>query len=1240
MVPKARFFTRLAALAYGALLVGVSAPAGAAISLSNSPLFLTVTMPPNITLTLDDSGSMSRAWVPEVCPGTGDIRDCSALDNRYGKSSAFNLLYYNPKVKYPAPKQANGTTRTTSFTAAYRNGFDTDFSTTQDLRTRYRPTASLFLQPGEEPSEEYMGHYSGDVRCNNGLDRCEIKSASGSWVTGASSCPNGSNPCVGAGEGTVPPRMPAYYYNFNAGLPNCNGQTNDNDCYSIVIVSSTSGPGGVDLDGDGVTVGDNGDKDERQNFANWYSFARTRNLATVTAASLSFSTLDSSARIAWQGLNTCRGGSNTLVTTDCDGWKQNTSFSNSIGTYNTSQKTDFYSWLAQLPTNGGTPLPQAMNRVGAYYSTTGENSPYDNNFATSNSGQHACRRNFHIMMTDGIWNDAVSSFSNADNTNTELPEPTKDLKPNVTDYFARSPYKDDYSNTLADVAFSYWVRDLANLKNIVAPVYNDRAGLDDQVRYWNAKNDPATWQHMVNYTIGLGLSGYLKQVGLTWDGDTYTGSYSALVAGTKTWPNANSNDQNPANVADLWHAALNSRGQFFSADDPASLSQSFEAALTSITGSNGSAASLSANSTSARTGSTRVYQARFNRDWSGTLLALPITGKGVVLDKVWDAGELMPAHQTRRIFTRNDTAGVDFLKCDDLSTEMRTRLNQNASGLTDNLCEKRLAWLRGDTKDEQRFTGGVLRNRPPSDENPARTKILGDIINSDPAYVEHATVNYALLPTDTPGQEKFAKFEADIKSRNGMLYVGANDGMLHGFLASSGVEQFAFIPSGITSTLARLTDPNYVHRYYVDGGITAGDAYVIDKWKTLVVAGLNGGGRTVYALDVTDPTSFDGDNLMWEFTDPDMGLSFSQPQIGVTESGDWVAIFGNGYNSPRGTAHLYVVRLSDGSIIRKFDVGPALLADNENGLSTPVAFDSDPTENHRIDAVYAGDLQGNLWKFDLSGATSADWTVAFGGTPLFTAIAPAVGVTPARRQPITSQPTVADHPNGGHMVMFGTGRYLAMSDVTDTGLQSYYGIRDFKGGSGSLRANLQVQTIVLQQVESGREVRAMSSAVPDWSQKSGWYLDLVDPGPTRIGERVVSGSVIVFDRVVFITIIPSVDPCVPGGVSWLMELSIANGGGFQDSILDVNGDGKVDDKDKANTGDGDAENDTAVGGGKLDSNVGLAEKPIVLECEDGLICKDTTGTGGGFGEDLNKGEQPDPEEEDEPVHRRSWIQIR
>jgi type IV pilus assembly protein PilY1 len=1164
-----------------AILLLAATPAGAAITLSDNPLFLSVPVPPNIAVTLDDSGSMRRAFVPENC--LADTSDCDHLDNRYEKSARRNLIHYNPLVTYPAPKNADGSSRTTSFTSAYRNGFDTGFGTV-NLSNGYKPTAYLDLNGSA--TEAYMGHYASDFRCST---VCQYKDESGSWVNTSTACAS-NNFCRGThGSGFNPAPMPAYYYVFDSGNASCDGTATDNDCYDIKIVDATSG---ADRDGDGTISA--AEADERENFANWYSFARTRNLATVTATSLAFAGLDPSVRVAWEAVNSCRGSTSSLVTTDCDGWKDNLSASNAIGPFAGSKKNNFYSWLFRLPTNGGTPLPQAMQRVGEYYKTTGENSPYDKDFTTSGSGELACHRNYHILMTDGMWTTGVTA-GNADGTTTDLPEDTltpDDSDPNITTYTPDHPYTDSYSDTLADVAFKYWITDLTGLTNNLTPTYRDRSGTATE-DYWNPRNDPAQWQHMVNFTIGLGLTGYLANAGLTWDGDMYGGSYPSILAGTTPWPDAHADASGttPGNASDLWHAAIDSRGQFFSADDPGSLSGAFRSALTAITDTAGSAAALSSNSTSIQPGNSVVYQAKFDpKDWSGTLLAVPVGTGGTIGTPLWDASQLIPSHVTREIFTHDGTAGAAFSDCTNLSASQQTALG--TGGVS---CPDRLSWLRGDATKEQR-NGGTLRNRTAT--------VMGDIINSDPAYAKNVDYGYAELPGSTPGQSTYASFVAGNSSRTPMVYVGANDGMAHAINADTGVESFAYVPAGVYGNLSLLTNPAYTHHYYVDGAITVGDAYLSSTWKTVLVAGLNAGGRTVYALDITNPTGFSPSHVMWEFNDDladtDMGYSYSQPQIGILESGDWVAIFGNGYNSAGGGAYLYVVDLATGTLIKKITARD-LAGDESNGLSTPVLYDAD--DDKLVDTVYAGDLKGNLWKFDLSDVDSNNWGVAY-SAPLFTARNGSGQV-----QPITAQPKVTPHPTQptGDLVVFGTGRYLTAGDVADTTVQTYYGIWDNGGAIATTdRSELQEQTINVQTGAFGFDVRSTTSNSVDWATEKGWHLDLVDPpNPpgTQLGERVVSTSLIKFGRAIFVTVVPSDDPCVPGGYSWLMEIDIVTGGAPADSVFDLSNDNQFSAADEVS-------GQVATG---VRSTVGIVKTPVWLDEDRGKAWKVMTGTGGAGG---------------------------
>jgi type IV pilus assembly protein PilY1 len=1196
-------------------LVIAAAPAHATVDLADSPLFLTVAVPPNITLTLDDSGSMARAFVPDICGATSN--DCNALDNRYGKSSHYNLLYYNPAVKYDLPKDADGNLfGEPNFEDAPRSGYYSSSSfDTRDLKREYRATAYVDVPPGAtNPTEGYMGHYSSDVRCRS--SRCEIRNSNGTWLArnnttvpfASTTCSNDAG-CVNAG-------MPAYYYRFDASNSQCNGTATDNDCFDIVFVTASSGPGTLDLNGDGVVNAS--DRDERQNFANWYSFARTRNLATQTATSLAFSDLDDDVRVAWQALHTCRNSATNFVDSDCDGWRNNFSnVSNRLRAFSGSHRDNFYSWITQLPTNDTTPLPAAMQRVGEYYRRGGDNNPYDSDLENTGSVvELSCRRNYHVMMTDGIWNNAISvTGGNVDDRTHSLPEPGASGA--VTQYTARAPYRDAHSNTLADLAFYYWVNDLrSTLANDVLGSNRDTTGTD-VANYWNPRNDPATWQHMVNFTIGLGLTGYLSQTGLSWNGSMYGGSYPSIAAGTTAWPEPG-NDR-AANVADLWHAAVNSRGQFFSADDPTSLAVAFRAALTAITDSSGSSAALSANSTSIQPNNTFVYQAKFDaRDWSGTVLALGVGMDGRVNpNPVWDASQQVPAHGARRIFTHNGTTGVPFTSCSNLNLSQQAFLSTNAGGVVDGFCENRLQWLRGNSSGELR-NGGTFRNRP-------RT-VMGDVINSDPGYVKDIDYGYGSLPATVPGASSYAAYVSGNATRDAMVYVGANDGHMHALRASSGVEAFSFIPEGVFANLSTLTDPSYAHRHFVDGAITVGDAHLNGSWRSVLVAGLNAGGKSVYALDVTNPGSFSGSNVLWEFTELDMGYSFSQPQIGILQNGRWVAVFGNGYNSFNGGAYLYIVDLETGALLQKIRASDDPSDDESNGLSTPRLFDADG--DRMIDAVYAGDLHGNLWKFDVSGNVGS-WGVAYGGA-LFSA---------GSSQPITAQPKVGGHPNGGHVVVFGTGRYLGPSDVSDETGQSFYGIWDNGSRAGGRNA-LQRQDITTR-VLHGRSVRTVSNYTPDWATERGWYVDL-----PAAGERSVSTPVIFQDRVIFVTIVPSSDPCSPGGTSWLMELKFHTGGTFNGAILDIDNDGSFSNDLIENADVGTTE--VPIG---VEMNLGISKTVTLIESPSDdpnitpLLFKIATGTSGGLETITNCPEEGGGCEPPTPtsppgVTRRSWIQIR
>lgn len=1147
----------------------ISGPTHAAIGLASDPLFLNVTVDPNIVVTLDDSGSMRWSVVPDALITT------SLNATKRVNSSTFNALYYNPLVRYVPPKNAAGVSYPNStFTAAWINGMDTAKGTV-DLSKNYR--ASLFYDPSV--SATYSGRTGGYDRV---FDNPAGVGSSTNFGTGTT-IPYYVSIMTG---GAFTNGVAAYYFKFDTTNTSCNGTTDDDDCYDYVKVSDTpaSGSGTVDLDGDGVLT--NNDKKEQQNFANWYSFYRNRVLATASGALLAFNDFPTNVRLAWQSLGTCKSFGSTC--TD----KNGTSYDNKIRQFNGTHRANFLTWLTKYPASlGYTPLRDAMHHAGTYYTTTGIASPYaENPQVTAGAAELSCRKNYHIMFTDGVWNgDLLMSGTNLPGNadNTSIPALPDGGAYNTGDVTA-TIFKDTNSESVADLAFKFWAADLrTTLTNDIVPRIVDRSGTAIQ-QYWNPKNNPATWQNMVNYTVGLGMTGTLLNP--QWAGSTYAGDYTALSAGTKAWP-ASGNYLSPGNVYDLWHAAINSRGEFFSVESPSDLVTALKNVVSSILDATPSAAALAANSTSIQTGAL-VYQARFDsKDWSGDLIAYPVQADGSVGSAVWQSRNLMPAPASRAIFTISGSTGTTFTNCAALSAAQKTALDTNAAGTNDGQCTNRLNWLRGTS-----ITG--MRTRTAT--------ILGDIINSDPVYSQAEDFGYGSAAFT--GASTYAAYVTAKGSRTPMVYVGGNDGMLHGFrgdigATDSGVEKFAFIPNAVYSNLSKLTDSSYVHQYFVDGGATLGDAYTGSAWKTYLVSGLGAGGKSVFALDVSNPGSPSTSMVKWEFTDVDMGYSFSKPQIGRLPDGSWAAIFGNGYNSTSENAYLYIVNIDTGALIKKIAAGSA----TANGLSTAVLYDSNG--DRVIDTVYAGDLQGSLWKFDLSASTVATWGVANLGQALLQA-----RNSSGQVQPITAQPIVGGNPAGGAMVYVGTGIYLGAADILDANEQSFYGIWD--NGNALLttdRSQLQEQSIIAQTTEFGIEARETSTTAVTYPTKRGWYMDF--DMPTPMGERIVTQALLRYGRVIFLTLIPSTEACDPGGESWLMELDALSGAATPNSNFDFNNDGLFDASDKLASGG------TAAG---IKTTVGITKPPAWFVGPDGKDYKVMTGTTGGIQSTGNSGGPPPP----------------
>jgi type IV pilus assembly protein PilY1 len=588
-----------------------------------------------------------------------------------------------------------------------------------------------------------------------------------------------------------------------------------------------------------------------------------------------------------------------------------------------------------------------------------------------------------------------------------------------------------------------------------------------------------------------------------------------------------------------------------------------------------------------------VYRTSFEADgWVGDVIRekLTETATNQPLNYVrqWSAAEKLAARDKagRKILYAGAGSATPTLRpftFTDISAQTAdaawlTALNLDPStnpSRADGKAEQRIAFLRGETN-----TLRVRKNVPSG----AGANVLGDIVNSSPLRVKGALYRPAAAdPLEGTGSN-YAAFATGQAARSEMIYVGANDGMFHAFRAEDGVEEFAFIPTAVRDNLKTLTAPDYgkkdgtPHRYYVDGTPVASDVYFGAAWHKVLIGSLGAGGRQVFALDVTNPTS---PQLLWEFgsaQNANMGSSLAQPTIArlndpATGKGKWVALVPGGYQGGNSTAggggaSLFVVDIANGNVLRRFDLDGGMTADEltasmplGNGLSRVTAVDNN--SDGKVDMAYGGDLAGNVWRFDMTSGDISAWTVQ----KFYTA-----KDADGKRQPITAAPYVVRHPTGkGDLVIFGTGRLLTASDKSSTQKQTAYGVWDRYSDKGATaptplptadkaRSNLQSQSFA--ELEAGTGNFSLTNNTVHWYKTSatgtrdvdvdrwGWMVDL-----PRNGEKMVYDMTL-YGRGLFLSSVrTSEDPCAAGMSGTIYGID-PNGGGRTDYVLfDMNGDG-------------------------------------------------------------------------------------
>jgi type IV pilus assembly protein PilY1 len=801
----------------------------------------------------------------------------------------------------------------------------------------------------------------------------------------------------------------------------------------------------------------------------------------------------------------------------------------------------------------------------------------------------------------------------------------------VDGHTVSAKYNCGNADTLADVAMAYWKNDLLpdDSRPLDDPARNP--AYDNNVPFGMGKDpDIAFWQHMNTIVLQMGethgvdaervakgavcaLSNALdpSNCGAS-DPDRLPANWGygggnrwGDPIGTSIGTNSVSDEQktndhygaHPVNVTrvqlfgnDMVHAAVNSGGAYFSINSPSELTKAINEAVNALAMDDVTFTTAPTNSGSPNP--PMIYVPVFNSsDWTGTIRAYRLcTGYEVLQDKdpasstyraerncqneddrwqtpAWDAAQIRGANSLSGSYAgvyswdplASDGVNFSWTGTGHISDEQKTKLGSD---------EDVLKYLIGDRSNEEQ-NGGGFRDR-------VTEWFLGDIVNSAPVFVGNDDFGFATagaIPMSWRNEYRARKNSNS--PRKEVLYVGANDGMLHAFDANSkvdastlvgegGAELFSYVPNNVIEHLKELSEPSYGHRYYVDGSPTVGDARLSGGWKTVLVGSTGAGGKAYFALDVENPSDFQAGNVLWEVSNETEGFTNLGTAIGkasialLNYGGDkkWVAIFGNGYNSDGHTARLYIAELDSGAILEDIDtdVGGAT---NSNGLASPLVIDENG--DGVAETAYAGDLQGNLWAVDLRDGSAM--------TPRKILIAKDGEGNP---QPITSKPEAVRHPLGGLMVYVGTGKIFGSSDKADTSVQTFYGVHDPCGGnaagscsfSAASRGTLLPQKMDIgdQHLEYSTPVRSVSQyTYADPNNQPGFYLDLI-VGTEKKGERMVAPPLVLNDRLIFNTLEPGTEnECAALGEGWVYQLDPFTGGRTQFVAFDLNSNGLYDD---------------------------------------------------------------------------------
>lgn len=937
--------------------------------------------------------------------------------------------------------------------------------------------------------------------------------------------------------------------------------------------------------------------EEMTNYANWWTYYHTRMQSMKTSVSRAFKNIHNRYRV---------GFSTISYTGATDG----TRFL-SNNTFETTHKKNWFSKLFAQAPDSSTPLRGALSKAGRYYANkiSGQVDPI----------QYSCQQNFTILSTDGYWNtgDETSTYTALNLTGGAIgnldggttPRPMKEGTTAVSD-------------TLADIAKYYYDTDLrtpalgnctgvpvspATTGNIICSSlspdpYND---------VFVSATDNNTKQHMTTFTIGLGADGTLVYQ------DDYLSANSGDFYDLKNnlnsmnWPNPIDYSAGER-IDDLWHAAVNGHGQYFSAKSPDQIIKGLNTALASITAKLGSGAAAATSTLNPVAANNKAFVASYTTvSWRGNLEARPINLlTGATSDSAsWCVEDVPPPDCNAPSYLGNDTSsssnvwycitpsstattctngtlyGTDCLvevaaSCTGSlksrvspGSDSRTIFMKDANGSDvlvnfdyDLMTANQKAYFDSTTllsglsqwpaltADQQNpskpnFVGGenlvnFLRGQYGYEDRSSNTDLLyryreatmGDAIESQPVFIGKPTFSY----TDT-GYDAFKTAQA---GRAKTVFLGTNDGMLHAFDADTGAERWAYVPSMVMPQMWKLADKSYatMHTNYVNGAAVTSDISVGtpaadgSSWRSILVGSLHGGGRGFYALDVTDPAN---PTFLWEFTytqtadhalkmDDNVGYSFAEPKIGKRPTdGKWVVFLTSGYNNVipgDGLGWIFELDPISGAVLNKVNTTAGTVG-TPSGLAK-IEFYADASErNNTAKYIYGGDLEGNVWRVDMSDYSLLKFAILKDGA--------------GNVQPITTRPEFAAI-DDKRVVYVATGKHLEVADLTNNQKNTIYAIKDDDATTTFInpRSGTGVNQMLARSIVNAGAYRFVTGTEVDnpFLAYRGWYADLPDPQ-----ERANVDPRLEFGTLLFPTTVPTATACAPDGYGWVNYIDYKTG---------------------------------------------------------------------------------------------------